>query len=270
MSKKWGLLCGDFHSGHLVGLTPPEYQHKFVQNSTTKRNKWYKISEELWVEFDKILKTLPKLDFAVFNGDLIDGKGKRSGGTESITSDMEEQANMAAKVINRVSRCGHKDMKKIATYGTPYHTSTDGDEWENLIVQKAEIDKIGAHEWIEVNGLVIDAKHHIGSSTVPYGRHTAVAKEAIWNEMWALIDMQPRADVVIRSHVHYFQHCGTSNKLCMTLPALQGMGSKFGAKQCSGIVDWGVVLFEITDKNNYEWHPIIRRIKSQKTKAIKI
>ena len=155
-------------------------------------------------------------------------------------------------------------------HNTPYHTSTDGDDWENIIKDSAQIDKIGAHEWINVNGLIFDIKHHIGSSSVPYGRHTAISKEALWNELWALTNMQPRADVIIRSHVHYFTHCGTSGKLCMTLPALQGLGSKFGAKLCSGLVDWGVVLFEITSKTDYNWYPIIRRIKAQKAGTMKL
>jgi len=56
----------------------------------------------------------------------------------------------------------------------------------------------------------------------------------------------------------------------MTLPALQGMGSRFGALKCEGTVDWGVVLFEITDKNDYNFYPFIHQIKTQKAKAFKI
>jgi len=524
---KNGLLLGDFHCGHLVGLTPPEYQHKFLQNSATKSNKWYKISKSLWSAFTGILKTLPPLDFLVINGDMVEGKGPRSGGTELITSDMHAQCDMATQIIQHIREHGKKNMHITATFGcltpghkiltsdlrwvgvetlktgdkllafdeeknhktqnryyresivinnkrikklcyklyfsdgttlvcshdhrflnnnlshndllwesaedlyrkkmycetrnrkwsrlfkrafdvwsfednytagllsgffdgegclykcrisawqkenklyetvlkcclaldipikvytkdkakklkeicikggrketlkflgrirperlldkfecnttgavrnklakhlrlvdikpvgkqtvcalgttsktyiaegflchnTDYHTSTQGDDWEQIIKDKAKIDKIGSHEWLDVNGLIFDIKHYLGSSATPYGRHTAISKEAIWNELWALTKQQPRADVIVRSHVHYFQHCGTSQKLAMTLPALQGMGSKFGARKCSGLVDWGVVLFQVTSKNDYEWHPIIRTISAQKTKAIKI
>lgn len=271
MSKKWGLVCGDFHCGHLVGLTPPEYQHKYVQNSTTKRNKYYRISTAMWREFTKILKILPPLDFAVFNGDLIDGKGKKSGGTELITSDMKEQCDMASSIINKIRReYGKPKMKTILTYGTDYHVSTDGDEWENLVAERCFADKIGAHEWLDVNGLVFDIKHHIGSSQIPHGRHTAISKEALWNELWALYEMQPRADVVLRNHVHYFQFCGDADKYCATVPGLQGMGSKHGAKVCSGLVHWGVMLFEINSKKDWTPHPIIRKIYEQQAKATEI
>ena len=266
--EKFGLFCGDFHCGHLVGLTPPEYQQKFIQNSTTKRNKWYKIAESLWTAFDDILKQLPELDFVVINGDMIDGKGKKSGGTELITSSMHDQSDMAVKVINHIRKYGKPGMKVIATYGTPYHTSSEGDEWENVIKDKAKIDKIGAHEWIDVNGVIFDIKHKIGSSSIPHGRFTALARAGLWNKIWALDEkMQPKADVIIRSHVHYHRGIFSKDQVCMTLPALQGMGSKYGAKECEGTVDWGMVLFRIVDKNDYSWKSYTRKLKTQEAKA---
>lgn len=269
--KKWGLLCADFHCGHLVGLTPPEYQHKYTPGSITKRNKYYKISTALWGEFVSILNGLPELDFIGILGDLIEGKGKKSGGTELITSSMEEQSNMAIKIINkiRIKSC-KKGAKFILTTGTDYHTSSEGDEWENVIAKTAKVDKIGAHEWIEINGLVIDIKHHIGASSVPHGRATAILRDALWNDLWAIEKMQPMADLVVRAHVHYYISIETSRKRAMTLPALQGMGSRYGAKRCSGLIDWGVVLLEINDKNDYIIHPIIRPIISQKARVMKL
>ena len=271
MKEKYGLFCGDFHCGHLVGLTPPDYQNKYLQNSTTKRNKWYRIAKSLWDNFDDILKQLPELDFLVVNGDLVEGKGERSGGTELITSDMHEQTNMAVKIINHIRKYGKKNMKVFIILGTPYHTSTDGDEWEYIIKDKAQADKIGAHEWLDVNGLIFDIKHKVGSSSVPHGRFTALARAGLWNKIWALDEkMQPNADVLIRSHVHYYRGVFSHNQVCMILPALQGMGSKFGAKECEGTVDWGAVLFRVKDKNDWGWTPYITRIKSQKAKVTKI
>jgi len=269
--KKYGAVFSDFHSGHLVGLTPDSWMLKGEIMTYTKRNKFLLIQKALWVKFEKILSQLPPLDFAFFMGDLIEGKGKKSGGTELITNSLNEQADMAVEIINRIRfKCFKKSTKTVAVFGTPYHTDSDGDECEIRIAERAFIDKIGSHEWVDVNGLVFDLKHHIGSSQIPHGRYTAVSKAALWNDIWSLAEMQPRADVILRGHVHYFVHCGTSDKLCMTLPALQGMGSKFGSKICEGLVDWGIILFEVTNKNNYRWIPYIHRIKEQATKAVKI
>lgn len=268
--KKYGLFCGDFHCGHLIGLTPQKFQVKSYDASSTKRNKWRKIQEELWLNFEDILKRMPPLDFAVINGDMIEGKNERAGGTEVITTSMEEQSDMAVYVIWKIQEHLKPKGKIIATYGTPYHTAVGGDDWENIIANKSGISKIGSHEWINVNGLCFDIKHHVGSSGVPHGRHTAIAREMVWNALWNEETLQPKADIVVRSHVHYYTHCGNSSRLAMTLPALQGMGSKFGSRICSGLVDWGMVLFEIENKNGYNWYPFLRRIQTQRARAMKI
>jgi len=267
---KYGLFTGDFHCGHLVGLTPPHFQLNPETANSSNLIKYYDIAKELWSSFTSYLKTLPELDFLVINGDMIDGKGHKTGGTEQLTVSMKTQCDMAVDVIETMRKRCKRNAKIIGTYGTDYHVSTNGDEWERLIADKVGFTKIGAHEWLDVNGLVFDIKHKVGSSSVPHGRHTAVSKEALWNSLWAEADMQPKADVIIRSHVHYHSFCGNTAKLCMTLPALQGMGSRFGAKECSGIVDWGAVLFEVRGKNDYNWFPFIKKIVSQKAKAVKI
>ena len=266
---KYGAILSDLHCGHRVGLTPPSWQYKVPSKSSTKRRKWHKIQEELWAAFDATLKKTPPLDFVVWNGDLIDGKGKRSGGTECISSSLDDQCDMAIEVVQHVKKYCKKDAKHIGTYGTPYHTDTDGDEWENRIAEEC-FDKIGAHEWIEVNGVVFDIKHHIGSSAVPDGRHTAVARDALWNVLWAEQDLQPRAHVIVRSHVHYYSFCGDSNKLAITTPALQAMGSKYGMKRCSGLVDWGLIFFKVDDDGNYEWYPHLKTITAQKARSMKV
>lgn len=267
---KYGLAVADFHCGHLVGLTPPKWQVKSYDASSTKRNKWNKIEQDLWLSFQKILKQIPKLDFLFINGDMIDGKGKRSGGVELITADMDEQTDMAVFVINEIRKYGKKDLKVIATYGTDYHVCTEGDEWENKVADKAGIDKIGNHEWVNVNGLVFDLKHHIGNSGSPMGNYTSMARDGVWNDLWSLTDLQPQSDIILRGHTHQYRHCGSSNKICMTLPALQAMGSRYGAKRCSAMVDWGCVLFEVKNKHDFNWYPYIRNIESQKARAIKI
>lgn len=267
---KHGLFCGDFHCGHLIGLTPPAWQNRYPKTNASKRVKFHRIAADLWESFCEILESLPPLDFVVINGDMIEGKNERAGGTELLTSDMKIQANMAVDVIETIRKHAKHSVQIIATYGTPYHTSVYGDDWEDIIADKAYINKIGAHEWIDVNGLVFDIKHHIGSSALPHTRNTSISRDALWNQLWAAETMQPLADVVIRSHVHYFTHCGDARRLCMTLPALQGMGSKYGAKQCSSLVSWGMVLFSVKDKTEYTWKPFIKNIESQRAKALKL
>jgi hypothetical protein len=135
---------------------------------------------------------------------------------------------------------------------TPYHTGQEED-WEDVLAREVGA-KIGAHEWVDINGLVFDVKHHVGSSQIPHGRHTAVARERLWSQLWAEREQTPKADVIIRSHVHYFDYCGGRDWLAMTTPALQGLGTKFGARRCSGTVDFGLLSFDVASRDEWSWH----------------
>ena len=201
--KKRVVVISDLHCGHVVGLTPPQWQQKLTNND--RWDKFAHLQRELWDYFDNTQKLLQPIDVLIINGDLIDGTNPKNGGTELITSDRQYQAEMAAASIQAINA-----KHKIITYGTPYHAG-ETEDIENQVAQLIDADKIGAHEWIDVNGVVFDCKHHIGSSSSPFGRHSAVAKDRMWNLLWTEHEEQPKADIIIRSHVHYFNYCGGSN-----------------------------------------------------------
>jgi hypothetical protein len=145
------------------------------------------------------------------------------------------------------------------SYGTAYHTGKD-DDYEQQIVDRIDhVLKIGGEDTISVNDLIFNYRHHLGSSSVPHGRATAIAKEVIWNKLWALRGEYPMADVVLRSHVHYNIFAGGPGWLGMSLPALQGYGSKYGGRRMSGTVDVGMVWFDVKGKRDYKWNTDILR-----------
>lgn len=256
------VAMGDFHCGHFAGLTPPAWQYnpRLGPDYLQRRGA---LQRECWNWYERTLKSIFPIDVAISNGDLVDGKGSRSGATELITADMLQQADMAATCIETT-----KAKKRICTYGTTYHATADGEDIEAIAADRAGA-SIGGHEWLDVNGLIFDCKHKIGASQVPHGRHTATARERLWNQIWAEQDGAPKSDVIIRSHVHYYAFNGDSDYLAMTLPALQGFGSKFGVRQCSGLVHFGFVHFDVQDDGSYTWSPHILKIKSVRPVAVK-
>ena len=54
----------------------------------------------------------------------------------------------------------------------------------------------------------------------------------------------------------------------MTLPALQGLGSKYGARQCSGVVDFGFVWMEINKGKIINWDAEIIELESHKNEVL--
>jgi hypothetical protein len=269
---KRGIIVSDFHCGHLVGLTPPAYQMKRTRQKDSKRNKYATIQRDLWREYCRLSERHGPYDFGLYLGDGIDGDGKRSGGSEIICP-VEDQCDMAVECCDQVRLYARRGFSWVGVYGTPYHTGEVADS-EDSIADGAGFKKIGSHEWVSFAGgkFVADMKHKVGSSTVPHGRHTAIARENLWSHLWAEREMQPRAEntLILRGHVHYHSFCGGPGWVAMTAPALMGTGSKYGSRQCSGIVDWGVTVIEIDKDGSFDWHCETVRIKSQRAEAIEL
>ena len=262
MGMKKVLVMGDTHCGHWVGLTPPGWWANEKGDSVASA--FANQQRQCWEFFCNKLEKYKPFDVLIHAGDCIDGKGERSGGTELIEPDRNEQVNMALKCIKQALS---KKTKVVMVAGTPYHTGM-GEDFEQQIADRLDT-KLHDHASVEVSGVTFDVKHKIGSSNIPHGRHTAMARERAWNIMWNDHMSIPKADVLLRGHVHYYDFCGGSNWLGMTLPALQGLGSKYGARQCSGTVDFGFVVFTINE-GEFQWQPELLKIEAEKLVSIKM
>jgi hypothetical protein len=256
------VAMGDLHCGHVAGLTPPSWHYRRDSDNAYQKNFAVMQSTE-WKWYDDTVKALQPVDVLIVNGDAIDGKGEASGGTELITTDRKEQVSMARECIEAV---GAKAVYII--YGTPYHTGKEED-WEAVLAGEVDAVTIGSHEWFDCNGLIFDCKHFVSGSIIPHGRHTAISRDKLWNELWAARGGQPASDVFLRSHVHYFNYCGEAGKLMMILPSLQ-VWSKYGAKRHAGIINTGIVSFDVEDKEHYSWQPHLMDMTAFAPEATKI
>ena len=88
------VVISDQHAGHRVGLTPPKWWTQILGD------KWYRTQMDLWKEFTKGIDGLKPIDVLMVNGDCIDGRGERSGGSELITGNRMKQVEMASFAIN--------------------------------------------------------------------------------------------------------------------------------------------------------------------------
>lgn len=254
----------DLHAGHVVGLTPPSWHDTPSKTAEPVRAKLANFRTKAFDIYYNTIKSLKPIDVLLVNADCIDGRGEKSGGTELLTTDRDKQCDMAAEIIKCVGA-----KKIVMTYGTPYHTGTLED-FETQIAKEVKAEKIGGHEWVKVNGLVFDLKHKVGSSTIPHGRFTSIAKEKLWNTLWSEREESPKSNVIIRSHVHYHGYCGGNDWIAMTTPALQGPGSKYGSRQCSGTVDFGLIHFDVTPNGSYSWESHITKMLNKQDMIIEL
>ena len=259
------VVISDLHCGHRVGLTPPPYQTVVQDGTPHVMEKCAGIQNECWKWYVREARALKPIDALVVNGDAIDGRGERSGSTELISVNRIEQVDMAEMCV-RVWQA----PVIIVVRGTAYHTGNI-EEYEDLLGERVHAEKVGNHEWLNVNGAVLDFKHHLSASSVPYGRATQVLREWLWSQLWTIAEYQPKSDIIVRSHVHYHVHAGgmlgDRKFLAMTTPALQAMGTRYGATRCSGLVDFGFVHFDINAEGNWEWQAHVAHIKAQVTTA---
>ena len=266
---KRGIFEADYHSGHWAGLTPPDFWTN--PQSEDKQNRFrYRAQSQLWDWRRKALENIGRVDFHGLNADLIDGRGDKSGSTELIEVDRNRQVDMALQAA-RVVRLA-PGGSRIMTRGTPYHTGKIED-YEDNIARALGCD-IDDRVFFEVNGVTFDMRHKVGSSSVPHGRFTAIARQNLWNDLLSgdggYANKQPRAQVIIRSHVHYYAICGGADWLAMTLPCLQYPNSKFGSRQCDGEITMGFTYWEITPAGNYSWRPVLCQLETGKAPTYKL
>ena len=258
-SKRVAVIS-DPHCGHRVGLTPPKYDSK---PKDPKELKWYYARRALYVQYNRMVKANKPIDILLCLGDGLDGRGERSGSLELLTTDRTKQCEMYADVINT-----WEAKHIVLVFGTAYHTGQKED-WESIVADKVNADKIGGQEWVDVNGVIFDLKHFTGMTQVP-GNTTTLAREWVWNLIWNIRDEQPKADIFLRGHVHNFSYVGNDSFLAVTCPVLQGLGSKFGARIPSRRIDFGILHFTIPGKHGekFTWDWDIVTVAEQKPEVL--
>lgn len=202
----------DYHSGHLLGLTPPKYW-------TEETKIWL---EPLWTAREALIASLPPINLHLINGDLVDGEGKK-GSTYHLTTNVRKQERMAAENILRV-----RAARRVIVRGTAFHTDRDGPLEDNIgeIVDCPVYDAYRVY----INGRRFHYRHVIGRSDTITGGYGHVAKQFMNDLLAAELEGYTAADVLVRSHVHYCIEAGMADsqrgwmRKAITTPAWQLKG----------------------------------------------
>jgi hypothetical protein len=247
-----GILAADLHTGHVLGLTPPEFWQGRCKG----------IQRQAWDWWAAEIKTIGPVDFAVFDGDLIDGPGTKE--TLGLwTTDVEEQAEAAAQALSIV-----RAKEKYVCYGTPLHTVSSL-SIENLVARRLDAEirdtlrlKVQGPKW-EVR---FNIRHVQGRSDVPTGQGAQLGKEIIREMLQSLLEDFKPADVLARAHTHYFFELRLAGRRGVSIPCLflpdPERGRSIYARKLRGLYyDFGFIYVEIDNSGEVYIRPRLMPLK---------
>ena len=246
------VVVSDTHCGHQYGLTPTKWNYRKTEKPGRQR-------KLMWDWYRKMIKSLQPIDILVANGDLIDGTGKRSGGTELLTTDRIEQCEMALEVLGQANAKTYR-----FTFGTGYHTG-DIEDFEKFIVSPLG-GTIEAEQPLEILGTRFLFRHHMHGGASDQSALTAPFKFAIDDiQRSARNKTKTAADIYVFSHRHRTYLGWLRGLMAVGTPCLQGE-SKYGVRRIGNHVDIGLVYFDV-EEGITTW-PNIELLDAKHTKRV--
>lgn len=245
------VVVSDLHAGSFYGLLPPSFTT--YEGVVKALNPGQEYLWQCWTDFTDRISHY-NIDAVLVNGDVVDGPQRRSEGAELSLPAPQDQVKAAMRTLRLLqNRAGA--AKWYFTQGTPYHVANFG-QYEEQVASELDAQRffsVGVGDlcrevlWLDVEGVIIEAAHHISVSTGFY-RLTALDREMQWSALSAKDATKgvPKADLVIRSHVHYFSSGEHASKQGVTTPCWQ-LQTRYMRKASVGrmMPDIGGLIIEV-------------------------
>lgn len=222
------LIVSDLHCGSIFGMLPPNL--KTGEGVVKLQNPVQRYLWECWQHYLETIRGIaPQVAAVVLNGDLLDGMQQAQRGTElslPIPADQVWAAEAVLKPLQGIL----PSVPWYSVQGTEYHDGRVGMQVEQVsrtlgcLEYGTILNGTGTYcrEFLdlEIDGVTFNVMHEISPSTGFY-RATALDREAQWSAITAKEGRVPKADCVIRSHVHCFTHVEHSTKHAVSTPCWQ-------------------------------------------------
>lgn len=219
------VVISDLHCGSVFGLWPD----KFVlsDGGTRALNPGQDFLLRCWRDAARRVARWCNVAAYVVNGDVIDGVQRRQEGVEAVTVDRPDQAEAARVLLQEfVDAAGCAPM--FFVQGTEYHDARNGAEVERVAEKLGGVSYGGvgmgrySKEVLDLSwdGVNFNFAHAISVSSGLY-RETAPGREGVWSALSGKSGKLPHADVITRSHAHYFVHVEHESKNIAITPCWQ-------------------------------------------------
>jgi len=235
------LVVSDLHVGSVYGLLPPGYRDS--RGNEVKQNVGQRYLWGCWLDLAAHVKRV-KPDVVVVNGDLVDGRY----GELCLQSPVDQ----AEACLQALQTLGCRGAKWFFIQGTEFHDAAVGREVEAVASRLGvPFEGLGAGVYtrevldLECDGAVVNFSHGVSVGAGLY-RAVAIDREALWSALAGKAGSLPRADVVVRSHAHYFVHVEHASKHAVVTPCWQLQTRFMRRKSVYRMVpDIGAVLINV-------------------------
>jgi hypothetical protein len=217
------VFMSDIHVGSASGILPPDYVTS--EGITMPLNTGQRYLWDCWLDFRARVKRFVP-DTIIVNGDVVEGVQRKEGGAGLSLRLMVDQKHAAVSALSMIKSAAPKSCQMFFVQGTAYHVGENGEAEEDIAAQLGarQYHSIGAGKlvreilWLDMDGVIIEVSHPIGGNSGFY-RTTALDREMQWSALSGKDSSKgvPKADLIVRSHVHFFmvaEHASKQGCIC--------------------------------------------------------
>jgi hypothetical protein len=259
------VAIGDLHCGSIYGIATPKF------TIGTQRAEANAVQLALYEKMGECVGEWPRPDVLICNGDAIDGKCKKDGGLLCWSQSLEDQAAVAAGIIKM-----WKAKKIYVTRGSAYHVDADGVPMEEMLAREVGAERAGTDGGLSADeyylrhetGPTFHVAHAVSVGTGWY-RATPLSRELVFALLTA--SHKYRANIIIRSHVHYHVAVEFTSQRGYTLPCWQAQTRYMLRKSALGMMpDIGAVRFLVGEDGSITVQKKFFKIEESKPRLIQV
>jgi hypothetical protein len=252
-------VVSDLHTGSHLGLWHPSLKNPYGE--TANMNAGQRWLYECWRDLYKLAKQR-RPSVLVVNGDLLDGEGRKSMGTEQYSTITAAQQKAAIKLLEPFADIVDE---VVVLVGTPYHDGVNGSDVEAVATALGAVPRPGNKDWhshenldLDVDGVTINFNHEIAIASSFY-RATPYWREMMFAAMAELAGAYPHAKCIVRSHAHSWVHVENVSQHVIGTPCFQLQTFYMTRKSPYRMVpDIGGVFIEVDHQAHRQGHDPIR------------
>jgi hypothetical protein len=251
------LVVGDLHVGSIYGMLPPDFVSS--DGAEKPQNVGQKYLWDCWQNM-KTNAARFSIDSVVVNGDLIEGKQPKQRASELTLVAPNDQESAAVFLMrdlrNWIEKNTGRQVPFFFVQGTEYHEGRGAEELESIAarVQGANINSNFSGRYckevldLDMGGTVLNFAHHVGGGS-GFTRSGSLDAEALWCQITSSKGQAVSADLIVRSHLHFFMHVEHTNRHAFLCPCWQ-LQTRFARHRSAYklMPDIGALIFHISSE----------------------